>query len=204
VLQVTRKSVFICLLVPVLFAMLGQFSSALAQSGIVVVDIKALFKAHTAFNTQLEGLRQLAESQQAETVELQQRLARKAELLRQYDAFSSEFREGEADLAREAAAAEVAMRNKMFNLVKAEAKLHYDTYQQINGLIAEYCQQRDLNLVLRHSPIEMSPANPESVMQGVNHQIIFYRPSRDITADIVSLLTRDTQKAQSSDRGGSR
>lgn len=199
----TRKSLTF-LLVPAMFALLGHLSCVWAQPGVVVVDIKTLFKAHAAFNAQLENLRQLAEAQQAEAVELQRRLAGKAELLGQYDASSKEFREGEADLARETAAAEVAMRNKMINLVKAEARLHYDTYQQITGLIAEYCQQRDLSLVLRHSPVEMSPGNPDSVMQGVNNQIVFFRSNRDITADIVSLLARDNQNAQSNDRGGSR
>jgi len=204
VLQVTRKLCWVYLWVPVMFAMLGHLPVALAQPGVVVVDVKALFKAHAGFNQQLEMLRQAAEAHQAEAVEIQQRLARKAELLRQYDQFSVEFREAEAELAREAAAAEVAMRNKMFNLVKAEAKLHYDTYNQIHGVIAEYCQQRDYTLVLRHSPTEMSPNNPESVMQGVNNQVIFHRSGRDITADINSLLARQNQNAQVNDRGNSR
>lgn len=175
-----------------------------AQPGVVIVDIKALFKAHPLFNQQLEMLRQSAETHQAESIAAQQQLSRKAELLNQYDRQSIEFREAEATLAREGAAMEVELRNKMFNLVKAEAKLHYDTYQQINQIVAEYCQQQELSLVLRHSPIEMSPSNPESVMQGVNSPIIFCRPSRDITDEIRALLQRESQNANSSQPGLSR
>lgn len=189
-----------------LFILVGPiFNSQLdAQSGVVVVDIKALFKAHPVFNQQLEMLRQAAETHQADMMAAQQKLSRKAELLNQYDRQSMEFREAEAELAREAAAMEVEARNKMFSLTQAEAKLHFDTYQQINQIVAEYCQQQDFNLVLRHSPVEMTPTNPDSVMQGVNNQVIYLRPNRDITNEIQKRILQETQSAHSSQSGVSR
>lgn len=179
-------------------------SEVAAQSGVVIVDIKALFRAHPGFNQQLESLRQAAETHQADSMAAQQKLSRKAELLNQYDRQSMEFREAEAELAREAAAMEVEFRNKMLNLVKAEANLHYNTYQQINEIVSAYCQQQDFNLVLRHSNVEMVPSNPDSVMQGVNSQVIFFRPNRDITDEIAKRVLQQNQSAHSNQSGLSR
>ena len=180
---------FYLFLVPLLTlpSWLGNFNSVVGQP-IALVDVRAIFQQHEAFNQQLEQLRQQAEQFQTESQQVEQRLMQMSEALRQYSPSSPEFRQGESELAQQAAAFEVSQRNKMSRLMQQEAQLHYETYRQIQAAVAEHCHPRGIELVLRFRADEMDPQNNESVINGVNAPIIYFRPSLDITPTIVSML----------------
>ena len=64
----------------------------------------------------------------------------------------------------------------------------FETYQQVNALISQYCDDRGIQLVLRYSDQEMDLAQPGSVMQRVNSSVIYHDPHNDITQAIVGQL----------------
>ena len=178
-------AVLACALISLIFV-----SSADAQSRVALVDIGQVFKSHPAFAQQLEVLKAEAEQFKASTQQLQQQLSQKAEGLRQFQPTSDEFMQAETELAKEAAAMEVQQRDKMRVLMEREARLHFDTYQEIKKLVTAYCEQTGTKLVLRYNNVQMKPTDPASIMQRVNGNVVFNRPENDITERIVAQLAQ--------------
>lgn len=178
-----------------LITVLGILNTASAQTRVAIVDIGEIFKSHPQFTQQLESLKQEAEQFKATSLQLQQMLIQKAEVLKQYTPGSAEFKQAEAGLAQESAAMEVDQRDKMRQLMQQEARLHFDTYAAVNKLIEQYCDQRGIQLVLRFNSEQMDPKNPGSIMQRVNGSIIYHEQDKDITSQIIAQLVQQQGSA---------
>jgi len=165
-------------------------SSAEAQTKVAVVDIGQVFKSHPSFSQQLESLKAEADNFKVETQQLQSKLMEQAGVLKNYQPDSAEFRQAETELAKESAALEVEQRNKLRLLMEREAKLHYDTYIQIQRAVATFSEQRAIQLVIRHDATPMDPKQPGTIMQKVNSKIVFHRPNNEITQQIVAMVAQ--------------
>lgn len=161
-----------------------------AQTNVALVDIGKIFKSHPVFGQQLEGLRQNAEQFKAQTQQLKQALVQEAQGLQEYEPTSPEYKAEETRLAQKSAAKEVEQRNKMRDLMKMEAQLHFDTYNEIKAMIAEYAQKQGVRMVMRYNSQEIDPAVPASIMQKVNSSIVFHTNQKDITQEIVGQIAR--------------
>lgn len=177
---------FACLAV----AFLTNTSTVSAQTKVAIVDVGLIFKSHPQFSQKLAALKQEADQFQQGALQAQQQLMKKAELLKQYTPDSAEFKNAETQLAQEQVAMEVEQRDKMRALMKREAKLHYDTYAEVHGLVGQLCESQGIQLVLRYNSEEMNPKNPGSVMQRVNGSVVFHNPGNDITNLIVGRINQ--------------
>lgn len=155
--------------------------SVQAQTRVAIVDVGRIFKSHPQFTQQLEVLKKRADDFKASSIQAQQDLVQKAEGLKQFQPGSPDYQAKESQLAQESAKMEVAQRATMEELMIAEAKLHFDTYEQVNKMIETYCDSQGIQLVLRYNSEEMDPKDPASVMQRVNGSVIYYKPDTDIT-----------------------
>ncbi|MEL7496811.1 MAG: OmpH family outer membrane protein [Planctomycetota bacterium] len=162
--------------------------SAMAQTKVAIVDIGKVFKNHPVFSQQLESLKQQADQFKSASIKAQQDLVVKAEGLKRFKAGTPDYIAAEAKLAQESAAMEVEQRNKMRDMMLSEAKLHYDTYQQVAQLIDQYCDTQQIQLVLRYNSEAMDANNPSSVMLRVNSSVIYHNPNNDITDLIIGQL----------------
>ena len=167
---------------------LFSINAANAQTKVAIVDVGAIFKQHTSFAGQLEALKKQADGFKAEALKAQQALAQGAQVLQDLKPDSSDFRAKQTELAQKAAALQVEQNGLMQKLMHKEAMLHFETYQQVNALISQYCDDRGIQLVLRYSDQEMDLAQPGSVMQRVNSSVIYHDPHNDITQAIVGQL----------------
>ena len=173
-----------------LMVLTTNVNSVNAQTKVAVVDIGLVFKNHPSFAKQLESLKSEADGFKAETKQLQAKLIEEASALKNYQPDSAEFRQMETGLAQKSAALEVQQRGKLRGLMEREAKLHYDTYMQIKSAISTYCEQRAIQLVIRHDSAQMDPSQPATIMQKVNSKIVFHRANNEITQQIVALVAQ--------------
>lgn len=167
---------------------LSTASTASAQTNVALVDIGKVFETHPHFSQQLDQLKTQADQFKASTQQLQQQFMAKAEELNQFNKNSEEYRQMEAKLAQESAEMEVEQRSKMRDLLTAEARLHFDTYNEIQQYISQYCQERGIQLVIRYDSQPMNQDDPASIMQRVNSGVIFNRPGKDITEKIIERI----------------
>jgi hypothetical protein len=124
----------------------------------------------------------------------------KAEGLNLYEKDSDEFRLREAELAKETASMEVEQRSKMREMLSREAALHFDTYVEITGIISQFCDETGVQLVLRFSKDEINAKDPNSVMQTVNGNVVYYSPSADITNAIIQRMMQSNRQASQAGR----
>ena len=179
--------------IALIVALLATFSltgtqSVLAQTKVAIVDIGLVFKSHPRFKQQLESLKTQADQFKTTSIAAQQDLVQQAQGLRSYNPGSPEYNALESKLAQQSAAMELDQKNRMRQLMEQEAKLHYDTYQEINAAVAKFCEANDIRLVLRFNGDSMDPNQPASVMQRVNSSVVFHIPQTDITRFIVTEL----------------
>ena len=186
----TSKRWIAVFLVSQLLTTLGILNTASAQTRVALVDIGEVFKSHPVFTQQLEALKQEAEQFKASSLQLQQSLMQKAEVLKNYTPDSENFKKTEASLAQESAAMEVDQRNKMRKLMQQEARLHFDTYAEVNELIGKYCDDHGIQLVLKYNSAQMDMKNPSSIMQRVNGSIVYHDQSKDITSKIIAQIVQ--------------
>ncbi len=169
---------------------LFSINAANAQTKVAIVDVGAIFKLHPSFAGQLEALKGQADGFKADALKDQQALAQSAQALQQFKPDSDDFRIKQTELAQKAAALQVEQNGLMQKLMEKEAMLHFETYQQVNALISQYCDDRGIQLVLRYNNQEMDMAQPGSVMQRVNSSVIYHDPNNDITQAIVGQLSK--------------
>ena len=168
---------------------LFSINAANAQTKVAIVDVGAIFKQHTSFAKQLEALKAQADGFKAEALRAQQALSESAQGLQvHFKPDTDDFRAKQTELAQKAAALQVEQNSLMQKLMEKEAMLHFETYQQVNALISQYCDDRGIQLVLRYNNQEMDLAQPGSVMQRVNSSVIYHDPNNDITQAIVGQL----------------
>ena len=167
---------------------LFSINAANAQTKVAIVDVGAIFKQHTSFAKQLEALKAQADGFKAEALRAQQALSESAQVLQEFQPDTDDFRARQTELAQKAAALQVEQNSLMQKLMEKEAMLHFETYQQVNALISQYCDDRGIQLVLRYNNQEMDLAQPGSVMQRVNSSVIYHDPNNDITQAIVGQL----------------
>ncbi|HMP81005.1 MAG TPA: OmpH family outer membrane protein [Pirellulaceae bacterium] len=155
-----------------------------------IIDLSVVFDNHPHFTSQLQALKQEAEGYQASVLRQSQQLTRDMESVSLiYKPGTTEFAEKEKDLRVQLAKLEVDARSKMRELMVRESQLHFNVLREVNQLVAEYCREKEIRMVLRYSrPVKVSPTDPDSVMQWVNGTVVYFRPERDITDVIVQRL----------------
>ncbi|MFK7768706.1 MAG: OmpH family outer membrane protein [Mariniblastus sp.] len=177
---------FVCLTI----TCFANLSTSVAQTKVAIVDIGLIFKSHPQFAQQLGALKQEADQFKATSLEQQKALMGRAEVLKQYEPSSVDFKTAETQLAQESAALEVDQRDKMRMLMQKEAQLHFNTYAQVNELISKYCEAGGIQLVLRYNSAQMDPKNPQSVMQRVNGSVVYHNQQNDITPELIARIAQ--------------
>lgn len=171
------------------FFLVALSSSIHAQTNVAIIDLGVVFENHSGFQSQLERLRQEATSLQQAVAQERQNLQFKMEQLSaMYAPESAEFKQAEKDLMVQDANITVEARSKVRQLTTEEARIHYQTYQEVSRYVEDYCSKNNIRLVMRYAGGQMSLDDPESIMHQINGAVVFHRQDRDITQVIVQSM----------------
>lgn len=168
-----------------------------------MIDIGEVFKQHTQFNNQLASLKDEMKNLESYYQGEQRRIAQKRDQLSQYAAGSPEYKKHEEEAARMVSDLQVEMALKQKNIAEQEAKVYFNTYQEITKHVEEFADKYGISLVLRHNNIQMDPQKRETVLQGVNRAIVFQR-KLDITQEIASRVNTAQATKPAPAAGGAR
>ena len=97
---------------------------------------------------------------------------------------SPEYKRAEEEMARMASDLQVEMALKQKGIAEQEAKIYFNTYNEIYKQVEEFAERYGISLVLRHNNVSMDPQKRDTVLQGVNRAIVYQR-QLDITEEIV-------------------
>lgn len=160
--------------------------AAHAQGGVnvAVVDISQVFKNHPRFKATADQIK--AEIKQFEQTINNQRkaLLEQRKKLEQYTPGSPEYRKLEEYLARQASDLKLKAGLKRKEVLSKEAKLYFQTYQEIRGVISQVARQYKISLVLRFNSKPIDPNDRGDVLAGINRPVV-YQQGIDITAAVL-------------------
>ena len=158
-----------------------------APQRVALVDVARVFKAHSRFNASLEQMKKDAEMFQAMMRSEQEKIAAEAEVLKQIDPKSPEFKAKETEISKKLAELQVTQSQKGREISEKEARLYFDTYVEVTQQIANYADRNGIGLVLRFNSEPIDSANRQSVIEGVNREVV-YHVGRDITNQVIATI----------------
>lgn len=178
---------------------------AQSNGGIVaVLDLALIFESDPTHKQTIQKLESDAEQMKADfqnqQVALQNR-AKEASANLKDDALNSM----EVKLQQENVSLQVQARQAQANLMKREAEAYYQTYNRVMQQVDKVCKDYNVSVVLRWDSTPIDPANPGTVIRGVQRSVVFAK--FDLTPVVarqmgIELLTPQQRTANASAASG--
>ena len=181
------------LLVAVAATMLSSFfNSAIAQNSatgtrVVVVDIAVVMENNDKFKAKLEGIQAELDAFDKTLDAKREEVKAKVEELRGYKAGSTAYSALEQEIAQIQSDVSVQMQIKRKSVLMKEAQVFYDSYNEVISHIKSFSERNGISLVLNFDSKPIDPASRESVLKGVNKDIVYQR-SLNITTYIIKSI----------------
>ena len=165
------------------------------QSGIVaVLDVAKVFKENRDFESKMQSIKSTADQLKASIKQKQEAIKQEAGGLQQYEVGSPERNQIEAELVQK----QVTLRNEAqqaeVDLLSKEARVYYDTYQQMQTILSSLSAEYGISLVLRFDSEEVDANNRGEVIKGVNRAVV-YQQGLDLTTMVIEKMSNNVASA---------
>ncbi len=157
---------------------------------VALVDIAMVFTKHERFKQRMEGLTKKAQGIQKELVDKEQAIVKQREQLKDLVLGSPEFKRLEEEVAREISDHHVTKQIKQKEIREEDARIHYETYKEIEQEVARLAQQSGVTLVMRFESQEIDQRNPQAVQLGVNRMVIYHGDEMDMTPYVIKAFNQ--------------
>jgi Skp family chaperone for outer membrane proteins len=162
---------------------------------VALIDMARVFKNYKKFEAMRDELK-------TELTKSEDRFKQMAELIKKeqvelkgYKEGSEEYSRVEKSLLTHTTQAEAYRKSQQRDLIRKEAQIYKQIYLEVSDAVEKYATYYHFTLVLRFSGDELSgQENPEDVMRSLNKQVVYYRPSDDITNAICEFLNKRYQR----------
>jgi len=165
----------------------------LAQQGnssggvVAILDVAKVFKDNPVFDTKMKTIKTEADALK-EKMQAQQELIRNdAAGLEEYGVGTPERNNLEASLEQRQSALRLQARQAETELLNREAGIYYDTYTQMQSVVANLSNQFGISLVMRFDSAPISRDNRPEVIQGVNRTIVYHHKV-DLTDHVIRAM----------------
>jgi Skp family chaperone for outer membrane proteins len=177
----------------------GQASQAplganVSKYGIAVVDISAIFKRHARFKATMEAMKADMERADAE-LKAERETITKAEAHRNtFNVGQPEYKRADEEVARMMAELQLKMGRLRKEFMEREAKVLYQTYQEVVQAVDYYAKRHNIGLVLRFSGEPIDPNRPDDVRREIS-KLVVMQDSIDITLEVLVLINSREQSS---------
>lgn len=161
--------------------------------GVAVVDISFIFKNYPPFTQAIEGLKKEMETADGALKADRDRILQMEEQRNALKPGTPEFKKLDESLAQQKASFSIKQGGVRRDFLEKEAKIYYQTYDQVSKAVQSYAMQNKIGLVLRYNGEPCDPTQREDVMRLIMQPIIFQN-SIDITADVLLTMGVDVRK----------
>ena len=154
---------------------------------VVVVDIAVVMENNNKFKAKLEGIQAEIDSFDDTLDKKRDEVKAKVEELRGYKAGSAAYTALEQEIAQIQSDVSVQMQIKRKSVLMKEAQVFYDSYNEVVAQIKSFSERNGISLVLNFDSKPIDPSSRESVLKGVNKDIVYQR-SLNITSYIIKAI----------------
>jgi Skp family chaperone for outer membrane proteins len=100
----------------------------------------------------------------------------------------------EAELVQQQAALRTKARQAEADLLNREARIYYDTYQEMQSIVGNLAGQFGISLVLRFDSEQIDASNRAEVIKGVNRAVVYHR-RLDLTSRVSAAMNERSAQA---------
>lgn len=166
----------------------GAATGGSVGTSVTVIDIPYIFKGHNRFKADMENFKKDVEAFEAWARNEQTALTKvRDDILTKYRPNSDEFKAEEERLAKLTSDLQIKMNVKKREMLEKEAKIYYDTYNEIIAAVTRFCETNRISLVLRFSGDDIDANDRNSILQGVNRAVVYQR-NLDISDMILKMV----------------
>src|SRR5690606_13330621 len=120
-------------------------------TSVVVIDVSYIFKNHIRFKEAQDAMKKEVE-QFEETIRAERdAITKMAEQLKSFQPDSPDYKRLEEQIAERTGKLQLETSRARKDFLQREAKLYYDTYQEVTNHVANFARQNNISLVLRFS-----------------------------------------------------
>lgn len=157
--------------------------------GFAVVDVSYIFKNHARFRSQMESMKGEVQGIEKQLEAERNKIVGMEEQKQQFKPGTAEFSQLDDRIATSKAQFQLNMQRMRKGFLEKEAKVYYETYQEVQKTIADYAKYQNIGIVFRFNGEPADPAQRESVLRDINKPVQ-YQNQVDITPDVLALLNR--------------
>lgn len=158
---------------------------------VAVVDLGYLFENYAPVRARMAEITAEAQRRQEEVKEEQAELLALAKKIDETPKGSPEYRAMVERLERTIGetrgnpTAQQARDEGRPTCQQRQAAVYHETYELFRQEIADYAKANQIAVVIRHNRTPIDEKNPQDVLRGVNAQVVWIAPGRDITPVIL-------------------
>ncbi len=164
-----------------------------ASSGghrIGVVDVGLIFREHAGIKQRLSAVEATLKAYDAELMTKRKEIQTTVEALKTLNPGSQEYAAQEEKAARLESELKLEASRKRKELAEAEAKVYFESYQQIASAVKRIAEYNKIDLVLRYNSEEMDLQSEESVLRGLQKSVVYRKDGLDLTPVVMTLLNQ--------------
>jgi len=162
---------------------------------IALIDMARVFKNYKKFEAMRDELKGELQKSEERFKGMAEIIKKEQAELKGYKEGSEEYSRVEKSLLTHTTQAEAFRKSQQRELIRKEAQIYKTIYLEVSDAVEKYATHFNFTLVLRFSADGVEgDQNPEDVMRGLNKQVVYYRPSEDITNAICEFLNRRYQR----------
>lgn len=158
-----------------------------------LVDLGYIFKEYKKFDVLREDLKvELQESEtkakgMAEAIQAIQNQIKGGDLKEG----SPEYIELEKKFTQKSTEFESFRKVTQKEFVRKESKLYQTIYLEVADAVEKFCKAYNYTMIMRFSREDLAATNdPQKLLQGLNKQVVYFRPEDDITDSVLEFLNR--------------
>lgn len=170
---------------------------AAAGTTVVVIDLQEVFEKHVRFKAAMDNINRDTEQLNAQFRNQQKELQTMMEKLKDLKPGTPEYKRQEEDTAQFESNLRVQAQLQRKEIAERQAKQLYQTYEEVAAAVQSFSDRNGIGLVLQFTADEIDPANPQSIMRGVNRPVVYQR-NLNITKFIIDAVNAGTPPAQPS------
>lgn len=157
---------------------------------VAVVDLPLLLRNHARFKAQEEQMKRDIQAAEDLLKQDQKVLEEHARRMQDFRKDSPDFKKAEEELAKMQADLQLKVNIQKRNFAEFRTKALASVHDELSNYVYNYALQQGILIVLNYNGDEPDPSNPQSVMQALNHPVLYKHPAADITQNILQMINQ--------------
>ena len=166
-------------------AITASVASAQEAGRVAILDVAKVFKDNASFDAKVKAIKAEADKLKLQITAEQDRIKAEVMKLRGMEA-GPQRNQMEADLEQQHTRLRTTTRQNESELLNREARVYFDTYNEMQAVVEGMAKEYGLSLVLRFDSESIDPNNRNEVIKGVNRAVVFHRQ-----LDLTTLVSKE-------------